>query len=219
MINHDAKRGFASDNNSGIDSDILKAITKSNHGHVIAYGDDEYTIEARKVIKDFFGENAEAFFVLTGTGANTLAITAVTQQFNAIICAETAHINVDECGAPEKSSGCKLLTVDTTDGKLTPALVKKHLTGFGFEHHVQPAIISISQPTEMGTVYTVDEIKNLSSLAKQFGLYRISDSLTFCRISHFSFPVFNKGNNGWSCSLSFTVWYNNWFVTFHYCNA
>jgi threonine aldolase len=164
-------RGFASDNNSGIHPVLLEAIQEANKGHVIAYGDDVYTGDAVRTIKRFFGGNTEVYFVLTGTGANVLGLSSLTNSFHGVICAETAHINIDECGAPEKYCNCKLLTVPSTNGKLTPSLIERHLHGFGFEHHVQPKVISISQPTEMGTVYTPEEIRSLSVLAKQYDMF------------------------------------------------
>jgi threonine aldolase len=164
-------RGFASDNNAGIHPLMIESIQKANTGHVVAYGDDLYTLSAVESIKHHFGKEAMPFFVLTGTGANVLSLLALTQPFNAVICAETAHINTDECGAPEKFTGCKLVDIPTQDGKLTPEAIKRHLVGFGFEHHVQQKVISISQPTEMGTVYTVNEVKALSRLAKEYNLY------------------------------------------------
>ena len=156
--------GFASDNNSGIHPDILAAIEKANTGHVIAYGDDPFTANAKNIIREHFGE-CEIFFVLTGTGANVMGLTAVTSPFNSVICAETAHINIDECGAPERFSGCKLLPVETINGKLTPGSLEKYMHGFGFEHHSQPKVISISQSTELGTVYTPEEIHGLADFA------------------------------------------------------
>jgi threonine aldolase len=161
------RRGFASDNNAGIHPVLLDAIAAANSGHVVAYGEDEYTHRAERVFKDHFGSNAEVFFVLTGTGANVLSLASFTRSFNSVICAETAHIQVDECGAPEKFTQCKLLTVCTPDGKLTVDGIKKYLHGFGVEHHAQPRVISISQPTEMGTVYTPAEISSLADLAHQ----------------------------------------------------
>ncbi len=157
-------RGFASDNNSGIHPEILEAIKKANTGHVIAYGDDPLTARAKKTIIKHFGE-CDVYFVLTGTGANVMGLAAVTDPFHSIICAESAHIYVDECGAPERFSGCKLLPVETNDGKLTPASIEKHMHGFGFEHHSQPKVISISQSTELGTVYTQEEIHKLAGFA------------------------------------------------------
>jgi threonine aldolase len=164
------KRGFASDNNSGIHPDILKAIERANTGHVIAYGDDPYTERAVAKIKEHFGEEAEVFFVLTGTAANVLGITALTDTYNSIICAETAHINVDECGAPEKFSGCKLIPVESRDGKISADSIGRHLHGFGFEHHSQPKIVSVSQPTELGTVYTTDEISRLAAFIHKYDM-------------------------------------------------
>jgi threonine aldolase len=169
-MNHTVSRGFASDNNAGIHPLLLESIKNANDGHVVAYGDDVYTERAISTIRKHFGSSVEVFFVLTGTGANVLCLASVTSSINAVICAETAHINVDECGAPEKFTSCKLLTVSTTDGKLNCETVRKHLHGFGFEHHVQPRVISISQPTEMGTVYKIAEIKALADLARQHNM-------------------------------------------------
>lgn len=164
------KRGFASDNNAGVHPEILKAIENANSGHAIAYGDDVYTHAAIEKIKASFGNECEVFFVFIGTAANVLGLDAVTQPYNAIICAETAHIQVDECGAPEKFTGCKLLPVETPDGKLTIDRIRKYMHGFGFEHHAQPKVISITQSTEMGTVYTIDEIRRISEYAHQNGV-------------------------------------------------
>ena len=166
-----AKRGFASDNNSGIHPEILKAIIDANIGHSTGYGDDPWTGEAISLFKKEFGESAEIFFVLTGTGANILGLKSVLRSFNSIICAETSHIHVDECGAPENFTGSKVIPLPSSDGKLNPLHVSKHLHGFGFEHHSQPGLISITQSTEMGTVYTVNEIKALADIAHQHGMY------------------------------------------------
>lgn len=161
--------GFASDNNSGIHPEILKAIVSANTGHVAAYGEDHYTKEAAEIVRDRFGA-CDVYFVLTGTGANVTGLATATFPFNSVICAETAHINEDECGAPEKFSGCKLLPVETHNGKLTVDSISGHLRGFGFEHHSQPKIISISQSTELGTVYTPDEIRKLSDYAHYYNI-------------------------------------------------
>jgi len=158
-------RSFASDNNAGVHPRILQALADANRGHVIAYGDDAYTRAAVEKFREHLGSNVEVYFVFGGTGANVLAIKAVSQAYNAVMCAETAHINVDECGAPEKFTGCKLLTVATKDGKITSDQLKPFLHGVGFEHHVQPRVISISQSTEMGTVYTPREIRKLADFA------------------------------------------------------
>lgn len=186
------KRGFASDNNSGIHPDILAAISRANAGHTIAYGDDPYTTAAVETLKTAFGTEAEPFFVLTGTGANVLGLAALMQPYHAVICAETAHINVDECGAPERFCNCKLLTVDTPDGKLCPENIMKQLHGFGFEHHVQPRVISISQPTEMGTVYTPEEISAISQLARKYNLHLHMDGARLANAAIFLDLEFRK---------------------------
>ena len=126
-------RGFASDNNAGVHPDILKAMATVNDGHVIAYGDDPYTEKATSQIKQLLGEDTEVFFVFIGTAANVLGLSSVTQSYHAVICPETAHINVDECGAPEKFSGCKLVTSNTPNGKLTVEMIASHMHGIGFE--------------------------------------------------------------------------------------
>ncbi len=159
------KKGFASDNNSGVHPEIFKAMEAANFGHVTGYGDDSYTLDAIEIFKKEFGEDTEVFFVFNGTGANVTGLSSATHSFNSIICAETAHIQVDECGAPEKFTGCKLLPVASVNGKLTPQAIQRHLYGFDFEHHSQPRIISISQTTELGTVYRPVEIRTLADLA------------------------------------------------------
>lgn len=164
-------RGFASDNNSGVHPLILDAISKVNEGHVTGYGTDHFTAQAIEKFKENFGNNIDVYFVFNGTGANVLSISTLNKSFNSVICPATAHIMVDECGAPEKISGCKLIPVETSNGKLTPELIKPHLHGFDFEHHAQPKTISISQVSELGTVYTVDEIKAITNLAHQYGMY------------------------------------------------
>lgn len=165
------KRGFGSDNHSGISPEILDAIVQANIDHALAYGDDEYCKSCEELFREVFGAQARTYFVFNGTGANVLNIDAMCRSHHAVICAETAHINVDECGAPQRIVGCKLLTLPTPDGKLTPDLVRHHLHGFGFEHHSQPRAISIAQSTELGTLYTIDEIKALASLAHQYNMY------------------------------------------------
>jgi threonine aldolase len=160
-------KGFASDNNSGVHPAVFQAMEAANSGHVPGYGNDEYTQKAIAIFQEKFGPETEVFFVFNGTGANVLGLSTVTRSFNSIICAETAHIAEDECGAPEKFSGCKLLPVETTNGKLTPEAIHRHLKGFDFEHHSQPRVISISQVTEMGTIYQPDEIRALADLAHQ----------------------------------------------------
>lgn len=165
------ERGFASDNNSGIHPDILTAMVEANQGHAVGYGGDKWTEQAIQLFKKEFGDDTEVFFVFNGTGANILSLKSATRSFNSIICAETAHIQVDECGAPEKFTGCKLIPVKTSDGKLRPEDIKPHLHGFGFEHHAQPGVISITQASELGTVYKKEEIQALADLAHKHGMY------------------------------------------------
>lgn len=165
------KRGFGSDNHSGISPEILKAIADANVDHALAYGDDEYCSRVEDLFRSYFGNQAQVYFVFNGTGANVLSIDTLCRSHHAVVCAESAHINVDECGAPQRIVGCKLLTVPTPDGKLTPELVKTQLHGFGFEHHSQPRAISITQSTELGTLYTLEEIKALADLAHSYNMY------------------------------------------------
>lgn len=165
------RRGFGSDNHSGISREILTAIGGANEDHALAYGDDEWCARTEGIFRETFGPEAKVYFVFNGTGANVLCIDAMCRSHEAVVCAETAHINVDECGAPQRVVGCRLLTVDTADGKLTPELVCTRLHGFGFEHHSQPKAISISQPTELGTLYTLEEIRALADLAHSYNMY------------------------------------------------
>jgi threonine aldolase len=164
------KRGFASDNNAGVHPEILKELARINTGHEIGYGGDRYTAVARDIFKQHLGADAEVYFVFTGTAANVLGISCVTRSWNSVITANTAHLQTDECGAPEKFTGCKVLTVDSPDGKITVEMIEKHVHGFDFEHHAQPKVISITQSTEMGTVYSVKEIKKISAYAHSKGL-------------------------------------------------
>ena len=159
------RRSFASDNNAGVHPTVMAAIARANDGHVIAYGDDPYTARAVRLFRQHLGKDAEVYFVFGGTGANVLGLKAATESHHAIICAETAHINVDECGAPEKFTGCKLLPVASPDGKIRVEQIKPLLHEVGFEHHVQPRVVSVSQATEMGTVYTPAELKSLAKFA------------------------------------------------------
>jgi threonine aldolase len=152
-------RSFASDNYAGVHPEVLAALTLANGGHQVAYGDDAYTENLQGIIRGHFGVTAEAFPVFNGTGANVVALQAVTDRWGAVVSAETAHINVDECGAPERMGGLKLLTVPTTDGKLTPELIDRQAWGWADEHRAMPQVVSITQSTELGTLYTPDEIR------------------------------------------------------------
>jgi len=165
MENKIEKRGFGSDNNAGIHPDILRELISANSGHVIGYGSDIYTEQALNIFKEQFGGSTETFFVFTGTAANVLGLSGITRSWNSVITASTAHLEQDECGAPEKFTGCKVLVVDTPDGKINPDLIERHMHGFDFEHHSQPKVISITQSTEMGTVYTDDEVREIADFA------------------------------------------------------
>lgn len=165
------KRGFASDNASGVHPNILKAIEFANTGHAIAYGDDDYTEKAKSIFKEIFGKTTETFFVLTGTAANVLSINQITNSYHSVIVAETAHQQVHECGAPEKFTGCKYLSVPTSNGKLTPELIQPYLVEIGDIHHSQPKVVSITQPTELGTLYSVDEIRVLADFVHHHNMY------------------------------------------------
>lgn len=158
-------KSFASDNNSGVHPDILKAILEANSGHALAYGDDIYTKEADKIFEKHFGPNIDAYFMFNGTAANVLGLKAITNSFNSIICADIAHINTSECNAVEIFTGCKLLTIPSNDGKITIEQVKRHMHTLGEQHHAQPKVISITQATEMGRVYKIEEIKKLADFA------------------------------------------------------
>jgi threonine aldolase len=164
-------KGFASDNYSGVHPQILKALAEVNINHAIAYGGDVYTEKAVQQFKQLLGESVEVYFTFIGTAANVLGLKALTQPYHAVICAETAHIHVDECGAPERFTGCKLLTVPTRDGKLRVEDIEKFQSFVDFEHHAQPKVISISQTTELGTLYTTNEIRVLADYAHSRNMY------------------------------------------------
>lgn len=164
-------RSFASDNNAGVNPEVLKALSAVNEGHVVGYGDDIYTGTAIRQFKQQLGDDIEVFFVFNGTAANCLSLKALIKSYNAVICAEGAHINVDECGAPEKFTGCKLIALPTTDGKLTVGQVRSASHGIGDQHHVQPRVISITQATEVGTVYKPYEIRRLADFAHEHSMF------------------------------------------------
>lgn len=164
-------RGFASDNNATVHPEVMKAMMECNEGHAIGYGDDQYTIRAVEKVKKEFGDDTECYFMLTGTGANVVGLRSVTQSFNSIICAETAHIEEDECGAPELFTGCKIIPVAQLNGKITKEIIAPHFKKFDFEHHSQPKVVSITQATEMGAVYSPEEIKEIADFVHSYGLY------------------------------------------------
>jgi threonine aldolase len=162
---------FASDNYSGVHPEIMQALANANTAHAGSYGNDEYTERAAQKFKDLFGQNIEVFFVYNGTAANVLSLSALTQSFNSIICSEGAHINVDESTAPEKFTGCKLITIPSIDGKIYASQVEEKIQRLDDQHHPQVKVISVSQSTEYGTVYSIEEIKQLSDVAKKYNLY------------------------------------------------
>ena len=166
-----ARRTFASDNFSGIHPAVLAAIAAANVDHAPAYGDDPVTAEAVRLLRQHFGDDADVFLAFNGTGANVVGLQSLLRPFEAVICAESAHINVDECGAPERFLGSKLIAVATPGGKLTPDLVEAAAVGTGDEHHVQPRVVSITQATEVGTCYTVDEVTALGRWAHEHGMW------------------------------------------------
>jgi threonine aldolase len=164
-------RSFASDNNAGVHPEVLAAITSANEGHVVGYGDDPYTESAKKKFEEHFGTGIEVYFTFNGTGANVLGLQALTRPYNAILCSDYAHICVDECGAPEKHTGCKLISLPHQDGKITVDAVNHAYHGIGDQHHVQAKVISITQSTEMGTVYTPEEIRALARFAHERDMF------------------------------------------------
>ncbi|WP_439145294.1 threonine aldolase family protein [Streptantibioticus silvisoli] len=168
---HDPQvRAFASDNYAGAHPEVLAALAVANGGHQVSYGEDAYTEHLQDVFRQHFGPRAEAFPVFNGTGGNVIALQSVTERYGAVICPESAHINTDECGAPERVGGIKLTTVPTPDGKLTPELIDRQAFGFDDEHRAQPQAVSITQTTELGTCYTPEEIRAISDHAHARGM-------------------------------------------------
>jgi threonine aldolase len=163
-------RGFASDNYAGVHREVLDAIGVANGGHQVAYGEDAYTAQLQAVVRQHFGAGAEAFPVFNGTGANVVSLTSLLPRWGAVITATTAHINTDEAGAPERMTGIKLLTVPTPDGKLTPESIATQAWGWGDEHRAQPLAVSITQTTELGTLYTPDEVSAIADFAHTHGM-------------------------------------------------
>jgi len=163
-------RGFGSDNHSGVHPEVLSAIAKANEGHAHPYGDDPWTAAAHDTLRRHLGTECDIAFVFNGTGANCVSFGVACKPWESVICPTSAHINCDECGAPERVAGVKLVPVDTPDGKLTADLVAPHLSVLGFEHAAQPKIISVSNVSELGTVYTPGELRALADFAHARGL-------------------------------------------------
>lgn len=164
-------RGFASDNNAGVHPEVMDAIVRANQGHVIAYGDDPYTRSAIAKFEEHFGSGVAVFFTFNGTGANVLGLQALNRPYHAVLCSDYAHIYTDECGAPEKHTGCKLIPLAHQDGKITVEQVRHAYHGIGDQHHVQVRVISITQSTEMGTVYQPEEIRALAQFAHEHDMF------------------------------------------------
>jgi threonine aldolase len=182
-------RSFASDNNAVVHPEVLEAIRHANEGHAVGYGDDPHTESAVGKFREQFGADVEVFFVFNGTAANTLSLQALTRPFHAVLCPELSHIYTDECGAPEKFAGCKLVPLPAPEGKLTVEAVAEAYHGIGDQHHVQPRVISITQATEMGTVYKPAEIEELARFAHEREMFlhmdgaRISNAVAAQRIT------------------------------------
>lgn len=171
---------FASDNYSGVHPEIMEALQRVNNGHAPSYGSDQYTEHAVEKFKHFFGRNIEVFFAYNGTAANVLGLSALTHSFEGIICSHLAHIHVDESTATETFIGCRQITVETTDGKITPDDIERRIQRLGDQHHPQAKVISISQSTEYGTVYTPDEISSIAALARKYNLFLHMDGSRIC---------------------------------------
>ena len=165
------KRSFASDNNSGIHPRIWAALDRANEGHELAYGADGFTPEAVRVFRREFGAAAQVFPVLNGTGANVLGTAFVARSFHSILCADVAHLAVDETGAPEKFSGCKVVPLPSVDGKIRPEQIEPLLVQLGDQHRAQPRVVSLSQPTELGTLYSLAEVRAFAAFARANGLF------------------------------------------------
>jgi threonine aldolase len=165
------KRSFASDNNAPVHPLIMDAIVQANNEDYVSYGADPYTEKAKAIFNDLFGTDTDVFFVFNGTGANVSAISHLIKPWQNIMCSSKAHIHNDECGAPEKFTGSKLLTIESADGKITTAQLEPFMHSVGFEHHSQPGIISLTQATEMGQVYSPDEIEAIAHFAQHHDLY------------------------------------------------
>jgi len=161
---------FGSDNFSSVHPCVLEELARVNEGHVVSYGDDRYTAEALEILRGHFGDECDILLTFNGTGANVVCLSALLRSWQSVLCARTAHINCDETGAPERIVGAKLVPIDTIDGKLTPQLIEPFLGVLGFEHSAQPHVISISNVTELGTTYTLEELRTLCDFAHERGL-------------------------------------------------
>ncbi len=164
-------REFASDNHAGVHPELLEAVAAANDGHAGSYGADDWTARAEAAFREHFGSEARAFPVFNGTGANVASVDALTRPFEAVICTDVAHMHIDECGAPERVAGTKLLTVEHRQGKLTPEDVERWEPRRGDEHQAQPRVVSITQATELGTVYSIEETRAIADTAHDLGMH------------------------------------------------
>ncbi|MFD0576762.1 threonine aldolase family protein [Dactylosporangium darangshiense] len=161
---------LVSDNTAGVHPDVLAAIAAANEGHAPSYGQDETTARAHELFRAHFGEHAETVLAVTGTAANVIALAAMVQPYDAVLCAETAHVFADECNAPERFIGARLTAVRTPDGRITPQQVAAFAAGGGPPHAARPRAVSIAQPTELGTVYSLAELRAIADAAHEHGL-------------------------------------------------
>lgn len=179
-------KGFGSDNHSGIHPVMLNAIIECNSQHEPSYGTDQYSEKAISQFKDLFGSHVDTHFVYNGTAANVLSLQASMERYETVLCSDVSHIHLDECGAPEFFAG-KIQTLPSQNGKIIFSEIEKYLIRKGDQHYSQPRVISITQPTELGTCYSIDEIKQISVLAKKHGLYlhidgaRITNAVTYLK--------------------------------------
>ena len=167
----DHTQQFASDNYSGICPEVWAAMAEANRGHERAYGEDSWTVRAADRFRQLFETDCEVFFAFNGTAANSLALASLCQSYHSVICSETAHVETDECGAPEFfSNGSKLLTARSENGKLTPESIREVALKRQDIHYPKPRVVTITQPTETGQVYTVDEVRAIAAVCRELGL-------------------------------------------------
>jgi threonine aldolase len=171
---------FASDNYAGICPEAWDAMAEANTGHEPAYGDDAWTVKASEAFRELFETRCEVFFAFNGTAANSLALAALCQSYHSVICSESAHVETDECGAPEFfSNGSKLLIAPSVDGKLTPDAIRAIATNRKDIHFPKPRVVTITQPTETGLVYSIEEIRAISAVCRELGLSLHMDGSRF----------------------------------------